>query len=42
MGVNAAVAESEHLSNLKGNEIANGSPMNCMAKQGKYGVSLSF
>lgn len=38
MGVNAAVAASEHLSNLKGDEIENGSLIKCMANQGKYGV----
>lgn len=32
--VNAASAASEHLSYLRGNGIANGSFMSCMAKQG--------
>lgn len=39
--VTAASAASEHLSYSKGNGMANGSLMNCMAKQGEFsGLSL--
>lgn len=34
--VNAASAASEHLSYMRVNEIANGSLMNCTAKQGEF------
>lgn len=38
--VNAASAASEHLSYLKGNGIANGCLMNCVAKQGEFSVPM--